>query len=101
MSKIENEKVEVNSSKELNDLDILNDILQCEKNISTNLSIGISEMSNKVLFKKVFKMFKSTKGIVRELYDLGFSKGWYTLETANETNINKELESAKDMFKEL
>ena len=36
MSKIGNEKVEVSSTKEMNDLDILNDIMQSEKNNSNN-----------------------------------------------------------------
>ena len=52
MSKIGNEKVEVSSTKEMNDLDILNDIMQSEKNNSNNYSIAIDEMSNKVLYKK-------------------------------------------------
>ena len=47
-------------------------------------------MSNKVLYKKIFKIFKETKALARELYDLAFVKGWYTLETADETKIKKE-----------
>ena len=53
MAKIQNEKVEVNSTKEMNDKDLLNDILQCEKNESNNYSCALNEMSNKVLYKKV------------------------------------------------
>ena len=82
-------------------MDYLNDVLQCEKNISNNYSIAIDEMSNKVLFKKVFSIFKDTKGIARKAYDLAFQKGWYSLETAEETKIKKELNSMKNLYKEL
>lgn len=58
-------------------------------------------MSNKVLFKKVFSIFKDTKGIARKAYDLAFQKGWYSLETAEETKIKKELNSMKNLYKEL
>ena len=54
MAKVQNQKSQVVSSKEMNEMDYLNDVLQCEKNISNNYSIAIDEMSNKVLFKKVF-----------------------------------------------
>lgn len=101
MSKIGNEKVEISSTKEMNDLDILNDIMQSEKNNSNNYSIAIDEMSNKVLYKKIFKIFKETKALARELYDLAFVKGWYTLETADETKIKKEYDNAKNLYKEL
>lgn len=54
MAKVQNQKSQVVSSKEMNEMDYLNDVLQCEKNISNNYSIAIDEMSNKVLFKKSF-----------------------------------------------
>ena len=59
MAKVQNQKSQVVSSKEMNEMDYLNDVLQCEKNISNNYSIAIDEMSNKILFKKVFSIFKS------------------------------------------
>ena len=101
MSKIENVKVEVKEGKELNDLDILNDLLQCLKNMCNNYSISVHEMSNKVLFKKVFKILKETNGVTRELYDLAFRKGWYSLETSSEYSIKKEYDSALKMLKQL
>lgn len=61
MSKIGNEKVEVSSTKETNDLDILNDIMQSEKNNSNNYSIAIDEMSNKVLYKKYLRYLRKLR----------------------------------------
>ena len=56
---------------------------------------------NKILFKKVFSIFKDTKGLARKAYDLAFQKGWYSLETAEEAKIKKELNSMKNLYKEL
>ena len=39
MAKVQNQKSQVVSSKEMNEMDYLNDVLQCEKNISNNYSI--------------------------------------------------------------
>ena len=78
MSKIKNEKVEVENSIELNDQDFLNDILETEKNMSNNLSIALNEMSNKVLFKEIFDIFKDSKDLAREAYCIAFQNGWYT-----------------------
>ncbi len=61
MAKVQNQKSQVVSSKEMNEMDYLNDVLQCEKNISNNYSIAIDEMSNKVLFKKFFLYLKILK----------------------------------------
>ena len=63
MAKVQNQKSQVVSSKEMNEMDYLNDVLQCEKNI--------------------------------------FQKGWYSLETAEEAKIKKELNSMKNLYKEL
>lgn len=101
MSKIQNEKVEVPTNKDMNDMDILNDIMQCEKNESNNYSIAIDEMSNKVLYKKIFSIFKDTKGLAREAYNIAFTNGWYSLETAQEEKITKALDEAKKQYKEI
>lgn len=89
MSKIKNNIVEVNKGYELNDKDILSDLLENEKNMSNNLSIALNEMSNDVLFKEIYDLFKDTKNLGREIYEELFKNGWYTLETAEENKINQ------------
>mgnify|MGYP004468802937 FL=1 len=101
MSKIKNEKVEVENSIELNDQDILNDILETEKNMSNNLSIALNEMSNKVLFKEIFDIFKDTKDLAREAYCIAFQNGWYTLETVEENKISQAYKEYNDKLSQL
>ena len=101
MSKIQNEKIEVDNTDKLNDLDLLNDILESEKNTSNNYSIALNEMSNNKLYKEVFELFKETKELARETYNIAFKNGWYTLETAEETKISKALKEAEKRLKEI
>ncbi len=101
MSKIQNEKIEVDNTDKLNDLDLLNDILESEKNTSNNYSIALNEMSNNKLYKEVFELFKETKELAREAYNIAFKNGWYTLETAEETKISKALKEAEKRLKEI
>lgn len=101
MSKIQNEKIEVDNTDKLNDLDLLNDILESEKNTSNNYSIALNEMSNNKLYKEVFELFKETKELARKAYNIAFKNGWYTLETAEETKISKALKEAEKRLKEI
>ncbi|MBQ6687173.1 MAG: spore coat protein [Bacilli bacterium] len=99
--KIECKMKEVPSTKEMNDKDILNDVLLTLKNVSNNYSIAIDEMSNKYLFKEVFKIFNETKNKAREAYELAFNNGWYSLEEAEEQKINQALTKMNKSKKEL
>ncbi len=101
MSKIQNKKIEVENTNELNDLDLLNDILENEKNTSNNYSIALNEMSNNKLYKEIFELFKDTKELAREAYNIAFQKGWYTLETAEESKINVALKEAEKRLNEI
>lgn len=85
----------------MNDKEYLNDILESEKNQSTNLSIALNEMSNKDLYNKVFKMFKSSKDNAKDLFELMYKKGWYTLESAPSTKIKEEYDKLSNEIKEL
>lgn len=101
MSKIKNNIVEVNQGYELNDKDILSDLLENEKNMSNNLSIALNEMSNDVLFKEIYDLFKDTKNLGREIYEELFKNGWYTLETAEENKINQVYNEYSTKLEEL
>lgn len=99
--KVECPMTKTPSTKEMNDKDILNDILLSLKNVSNNYSIAIDEMSNRVLFKEVFKIFNETKAKAREAYELAFSNGWYVLEKAEATKINEAETKMNKSKKEL
>lgn len=94
-NKISNPQVEVLQSSEMNDRDYLNTLLEIEKNMSNNLSIALNEASCDKLFNAEFLLFTETKGMARDLYDMMFECGWYSLEKEEKVKIDeclKELE---------
>ena len=99
--KVECQLTQTPSTKEMNDKDILNDILLSLKNVSNNYSVAIDEMSNRYLFKEVFKIYNETKIKAREAYELAFSNGWYTLEKAEATKIDQAYTKMNKTRKEL
>lgn len=101
MSKVNNKKQQIDNPEKFNDLDILQDLLNDEKNISNNLSIALNEMSNASLYDQVFEFLQDTKDDARILFDLMFKKGWYTLDTATKTKIEEEKTKIEQKLKEL
>lgn len=73
----------------ITDEDILNIMLMNEKNMSNSYSVAINEMSNKTLYKKIFDIFTDCKDMGREIYNLMYSKGYYTLTSETESKIEK------------
>lgn len=101
MEEIKNDKKSIIKSKNMSEEDILNDILMCEKNISNNYSTAVDEMSNKQLYKIVLEILNESKNIARELFNLAFEKGWYTIKTESETEIEKAYNEHNNKLKEL
>ena len=89
-NKVQNPKIELDSSIEMNDENYLNDILETEKNMSVNFTYALNEASNETLFNEIYEMFKQIKEAQRNLFELSFRKGFYTLEKAETNKINEE-----------
>ncbi len=100
-NKVENPKIEVPETSIMNDRDYLTDILETCKNMSNNLSYALNEMSNNELYKEIFDMFNDTKKISRELYDLMFQKGWYSLEKAEDVKIEEKYNELQGKMQQL
>ena len=100
-NKIQNPKTEVPANSNMNDRDFLNDILESEKNMSVNYTYALNEASNEELFKRIYDMFIHIKETQRNLFELSFKKGWYTLEKAEENKINEEINTLSNMFNEI
>lgn len=96
--KIENPKTDVPKTKEMNEKDYLNAVLELEKNMSNNYSIALNEASNDLLYNEYFDMFEDTKDAAREVYQVMFRHGWYSLE---EEDINKINQKIQEMTQEL
>lgn len=99
--KIQNPKTEVPATKEMNDKDYLNAILETEKNMSVNMCIALNEASNEDLFDKLYKLFEDIKKRQRDLFELAFRKGWYPLEKETPNKITEKYNMLKQELQEL
>ncbi len=90
-NEIKNPKTEVPTGIEMNDRDYLNVVLELEKNMSNNYSIALNEASNDYLYEDFFTLLEDGKDAARELYNLMFQNGWYTLEQAEEQKVNQKI----------
>lgn len=100
-NKISNPKVEVPTTKEMNDLDYLTDVLETTKNMVNNYSLALNEVSNNTLYEIYKQIFDETSTIQRDLFDLMFQKGWYALEKAEEQKINEAQTKFSKQFEQL
>ncbi|MGE5456688.1 MAG: spore coat protein [Ignavibacteriales bacterium] len=98
---VKNQKTEIPQTPEMNDRDFLNDVLESEKNISNNLAIALNEASNDVLFQDILDMFIDCKKMARQLYNLMFQNGWYTLEKAEQQKITQKSTELSGRMQEL
>lgn len=100
-NKVQNPKTEVMQTSEMNDKDFLNDILETEKNMSVNFTYALNEASNEELFKEIYNMFQNIKQAQRDIFELAFKKGWYSLEKAETNKINEEYNTLSQTFTEI
>lgn len=101
MAKIENKKMEVPNGININDEDMLNTLLEIEKNMSVNLTIALNEASNENLYERLFDSFETIKDLQRDLYEIAFRYGWYSLEKAEATKISDEFNKLSDKYQNL
>ena len=101
MAKIENTKMEVPSGIPMNDEDMLNALLEIEKNMSVNLTIALNEASNESLYERLFDSFETIKDLQRDLYEIAFRYGWYSLEQAEDNKISQEYQTLNQKFQNL
>ena len=89
-NKISNPKTEVPTGMNLNDKDYLGSLLSCLKELEKNYVTAMSEASNEVLYNKFQNMFMNFATMQREVYELMFKKGWYSLEKAEVQKISEK-----------
>ena len=98
---IQNKKVEVSKSIELNDKDYLNSINSTLKEMVKNYSVVLTEASNENLFKVYKKIFDNIITMQRQTFELIFEKGWYILEKAEKNKINNKFSTLNQEFIDL
>lgn len=100
-NQISNPKVEVPTGVACNDKDYITSLLSCLKEMEKNYTIAMTEASNESLYEKHKQVFCSLAALQREVYELMFRKGWYTLEKAPGQKINQKLQTLSQEYQDL
>ena len=87
----------------MNDKEYMMDTLDTLKSLSVNMTYAMNEASCEKLYKEYFNMFKEINKKTKEVFDLAYKLGYYTLEEEEEKKIksalktlSKELESCSE-----
>lgn len=91
-NQIKNPKVETPKGMNLNDKDYINCLLSSLKELVKNYSVALTEASNENLYNEYKNMFENYSSMQRDVYELMFRKGWYTMESAEVQKINSKYQ---------
>ena len=100
-NKISNTKVEVPKGTQMNDKDYINSVLSSLKEMAKNYTTAMTEASNEVLYEEYFNMFNNISKLQRDVYEVMFQKGWYSLEEAPENKINQKYNMLTTEYNDL
>ena len=90
---ISNPKTEVPTGKSLNDKDYMNCLLSSLKEMVKNYATVLTEVSNETLYSEYKTMFDEYSSLQREVYELMFRKGWYTLEKVEQQKLDNKYQT--------
>ncbi|MBN6186748.1 spore coat protein [Aneurinibacillus sp. BA2021] len=77
---------------QMTDRDRLNDVLTTEKYLTDGFNIAAREASHESLHRDVMTCLTETQQCARDIYDLMFQKGWYTLEAENQQQLDQTFQ---------
>ena len=98
---LKNIKTPVKKGYNLNDEDILNDTLISYKHLVSSYAIALNEASNKSIYKLFLEILTNSSKIQADLFDISFKKGWYNIETVDETKIENVYNKFNKCLNEL
>lgn len=82
----------------MTDKEYIMDTLDTLKAMSVNMTYAMNEASCDKLYKTYFDMFKDINKETKEVFDLAYKLGYYTLESEEEKKIKSTI---KTLSKEL
>ena len=100
-NKITNPKTNVPTGIDMNDKDYLTCLLTILKEMSKNYATAMTEASNEHLYKSYYSIFKEVSTVQREVYELMFKNGWYSLEKAEATKIEQKHQTLSTEYQVL
>lgn len=87
--KIQNPETNVPKTPQMNERDFVNDQLATEKYMTSSYNIALNEASNQTLYQELATIFKETQDCQRNLYNLMFKNGWYSLEQEQTNKLDQ------------
>ncbi|MBP3949933.1 spore coat protein [Bacillus suaedae] len=87
--KIQNPEMPVPKTPQMSERDFLNDQLTTEKYMTNSYSVGLNELSNNQLYLDISSIFNETQNCQREVYNVMFRKGFYSLEAADQQKLSQ------------
>ena len=100
-NQISNPKTEVPKGKSINDKDYMNSLLSCLKEMVKNYATVLTEVSNETLYNEYKTMFDEYSRLQREVYELMFRKGWYTIEQAEQQKLDNKYQTLNQELMDL
>ena len=100
-NQISNPKTEVSKGKNVNDKDYMNSLLSCLKEMVKNYATVLTEVSNETLYSEYKTMFDEYSSLQREVYELMFRKGWYTLEKVEQQKLDNKYQTLNQELMDL
>lgn len=100
-NQISNPKTEVPQGISMNDKDYITSLLTCLKEMSKNYTTALTEASNESLFNSYSSIYQEILNLQREVYELMFRKGWYSLEKAETSKINEKYNTLSQEYQDL
>ncbi|TCT19117.1 coat F domain-containing protein [Melghiribacillus thermohalophilus] len=90
--KVNNPETVVPDTSQMNDRDFLNDMLNTEKYLTGSYNIAMNEVSNQNMYQELSTIFKETQDVQRNLYNVMFQHGWYSLEVADQQTMQQSYQ---------
>ncbi|GGC81747.1 hypothetical protein GCM10007216_10370 [Thalassobacillus devorans] len=90
--KIQNPETSVPKTPQMNERDFVNDQLTTEKYMTDAYNIAMNEASNQNLYNDLAAIFKETQDCQRDMFNLMFKKGWYTMEQADQQKLQQSYQ---------
>lgn len=100
-NEIKNSKTKVPTGITLNDKDYISSLLSTLRMLVKNYAVSLTEASNETLYQEYKMMFDSYSSLQREVYELMFRKGWYTLEKAEPVKVDNKYQILNQEFMNL
>lgn len=89
---IKNPSTQVQQGTQFNDRDCLNDMLATEKWLTDGFNVFAREASHQTLHNEVMRILNETHQAARDVFNLMFEKGWYSLHPEQPSQVAKEYQ---------